>query len=230
MHLHAPQHGFFPLSGSLSSSGPGPPSPAASHALNVALLPNLSTPSFLTVFRSAVLPVLEAYDPAAVVMQCGLDGLVGDPSGKGKEGWGWRLDIGGVGKAVEMVCREAEGGEGRRKRKVLLLGGGGYSSVNAARGWAYLTSVAVRLEVDGHLGLDADQIVQLGRPLDLSSAIPQSEPFHDDYGPSFILDVTASEGLAVDENGSLKEGRIREVVEVMRGHAEVLRRRYSKVG
>lgn len=143
LHLYAPEYGFFPLSGALASSGPPAPSPSAALALNAALLPNLSSNGFLTVVENAVIPLLQAYDPGAVVVQCGLDGLVGDPSGKGKEGWSWRLDLQGIGKVVETICEEARR-EGARQRKILLLGGGGYSSANAARGWAYLTSVAVR--------------------------------------------------------------------------------------
>lgn len=134
VHLHAPL--FYPSTGSLSSTGPTPPkgssksSPAAHHALNLALHPGLSTPTLLRLFESCIQPIYEIYQPDAVVLQCGCDGLAGDPC---KE---WNLDLAGMGEVVRRVVQ----GWGKR---TLLLGGGGYDNANAARCWTYLTSVAV---------------------------------------------------------------------------------------
>lgn len=127
LHLHAPL--FFPASGSLSSSGPAPPSKAAFHALNAALHPGLSSANLVRVFERCVVPVFEAYGPDCVVVQCGCDGMAGDPCGE------WAVGMEGMGEVVRRVV-----GWGKR---VLLLGGGGYDHPNAARCWAYLTSVAV---------------------------------------------------------------------------------------
>lgn len=100
----------------------------------------------------------EPKEDVYVIVQCGCDGLVGDPLVTGSIPSssisyatgvsGWNLGIEEMGKAVEWVLHWAEyDGRGRRRskrRKVVLLGGGGYSSVNAARCWVYLTSIAVR--------------------------------------------------------------------------------------
>ncbi|KAK4696348.1 hypothetical protein P7C70_g8393, partial [Phenoliferia sp. Uapishka_3] len=125
-HLHGP--GFFPASGSLDSTGPAS-SPASFHALNLALEPGLSTPVLLRLFESCIEPTMEAFRPDAVVVQCGCDGLAGDPC---KE---WNLDLEGMGEVVRRIIGW--------KMKTLLLGGGGYNNANVARCWAYLTSVAL---------------------------------------------------------------------------------------
>ncbi|KAI5478406.1 hypothetical protein MNV49_005155 [Pseudohyphozyma bogoriensis] len=117
-----------------SSTGP-PTSPASHHALNLALLPGFSSSSLIRLFESCVEPVYNAYEPDAVVLQCGCDGLAGDPC---KE---WNLDLRGMGEVVRRVVH----GWGKR---TLLLGGGGYSNENVARCWAYLTAVALGREMD----------------------------------------------------------------------------------
>lgn len=66
-------------------------------------------------------------------MQCGVDGLFGDPLG-GK----WNLDIKSVGLAVKNVLDY--------KLPTLLLGGGGYEKALAARCWTYCTAVALEME------------------------------------------------------------------------------------
>jgi acetoin utilization deacetylase AcuC-like enzyme len=74
----------------------------------------------------------EIFNPDYVVVQCGADGLAGDPyavlnwslGGEGSMGW-----------YIEKIIAWP----GRK----LLLGGGGYNSPNVARTWAYLTSIAV---------------------------------------------------------------------------------------
>ncbi|KAM0748508.1 Arginase/deacetylase [Meredithblackwellia eburnea MCA 4105] len=108
IHLHSP--GFFPATGSIDDIGPQ--GPAQHHALNLALESGLSTPTLLRVFKSCIMPIYEIYRPDAVVVQCGCDGLAGDPC---KE---WNLDLEGMGKVLKAVL-----GWGKR---TLVLGGGGY--------------------------------------------------------------------------------------------------------
>lgn len=77
LHLHAPL--FFPSTGSLSSSGPTNPKAAGrNHALNLALEPGLGGESLRRVWET-VENVKESFGPDAVVVQCGVDGLYGDP-------------------------------------------------------------------------------------------------------------------------------------------------------
>lgn len=95
--------------------------------------------------------VRATFEPDFVVVQCGVDGLAGDPCAK----WNWSLG-GGEGSLGWCVDRVVHAWSGRK----LLLGGGGYKlgfvspfrikaqlggyhSPNAARAWAHLTSIAV---------------------------------------------------------------------------------------
>ena len=82
------------------------------------------------------MPLISAYKPSALVIQCGVDGLAGDPLG----GRFWGFGLKEMGACLETVLQESIS----QRRKVLLLGGGGYHTPNAARAWAYFTSIAVR--------------------------------------------------------------------------------------
>ena len=55
-------------------------------------------------------------------------------------------------------------------RPTLVLGGGGYNLANASRFWTYLTGIIVRGE-------------------ELSSDIPDSDLYFDQYGPSFEVNI-----------------------------------------
>lgn len=123
IHCHAPL--FFPSTGPTSGALNGP--------LNIAARPGLGDASLLRLVENVVLPVLATIEPEAVVIQLGVDGLVGDAVNE------WNLSISGMGGALRMILLDACG-----NRKVLLLGGGGYHSANAARAWTYFTSIAVR--------------------------------------------------------------------------------------
>lgn len=78
VHLHAPL--FFPSSGALDSTGPtNPKAPGRCHALNVALEPGLAEANFRRVWENCVEKVAKEYDADAIVVQMGVDGIVGDP-------------------------------------------------------------------------------------------------------------------------------------------------------
>lgn len=96
LHLHTP--GFFPATGALDSTGTLS-SPSSYHALNLALNPGLSSSSLLRMFESCVSPFAtnEVFNPDAVVLQCGADGLAGDPCME------WNVDLTGMGKVVQQV-------------------------------------------------------------------------------------------------------------------------------
>jgi histone deacetylase 8 len=93
----------------------------------------------------------DIFEPDYVVVQCGVDGLAGDPCAT----WNWSLGggEGSLGWYVGRIIKEWPGkklllGGGRLKFFVqlylpLILRPGGYNSPNVARAWTYLTSVAV---------------------------------------------------------------------------------------
>ncbi|BGP25074.1 hypothetical protein JCM10295v2_003994 [Rhodotorula toruloides] len=192
IHLHAPL--FFPSSGALDSTGPAnSKAPGRGHALNVALEPGLCEANFKRIWESCVEEVAKEYEADAVVVQMGVDGMVGDPC---KE---WNLPLSAYGFALERVLSW--------KKPALVLGGGGYSSANAARAWAYLMSVA------------------LDRPLLLDSPIPSDldAEQYAHFAPDFALDVP--EGHMREHN---TEETLAKVENAFEGYAEVLHQRWAK--
>ncbi|KAJ6491400.1 hypothetical protein C8R47DRAFT_449816 [Mycena vitilis] len=163
--IHHAAPGFFPASplAALPSLDSDP------FTLSLPLQPGASNRTFARAWQ-CVERVHAAFDPDYVLVQCGVDGLAGDPCAIFN--WAIGPDEGSLGWCVGRVVNEWRG-------KKVLLGGGGYDSPNAARAWAYLTSVAV------------------GNPLSLEKEIPDHAHFPL-YAPSFLLDVPA--GNMQDQN------------------------------
>ncbi|THU92818.1 Arginase/deacetylase [Dendrothele bispora CBS 962.96] len=175
------------------------------YTLSIPLLPGAGCSTYASVWLDIVERVRNAFEPDYLVVQCGVDGLSGD--GKIKVGnWslGGRvskrrserregsenenvdtkeletenehedleLEEGSLGWCISRIVNHWPG-------KKLFLGGGGYNHPNAARAWAFLTSVIA------------------GNPLPLSTPIPHNlsgepdEPFQffPAFAPSFTLDV-----------------------------------------
>ncbi|EGG05463.1 uncharacterized protein MELLADRAFT_88034 [Melampsora larici-populina 98AG31] len=199
IHCHDPEGGFYPLTGSSSDSGPSPPSPASSHALNIPI----SSPGQLThVSSQFLLPIINLYKPDAVVVQCGVDGLAGDPIG----GSHWGLGLEEMGNCLNDIIRQSR----LIKCKVLLLGGGGYRRANAARAWAYFTSIA------------------LARTCSLSTDIPSEVDIYMEYGPSFTLDVPALHSSKFLSSTKSDE-EFQKTCSSIKPHLEILEARYTKL-
>ncbi|KAI0367212.1 histone deacetylase complex protein [Pilatotrama ljubarskyi] len=155
--IHHAAPGFFPASDLSALSDPSSPS-FDPFTLSLPLERGASNATFLRIWR-IVDGVKSAYRPDYIVVQCGADGLAGDPYAT----WNWALGgEGGLGWYIQKICSW--------QCPTLFLGGGGYNSPNVARAWTYLTSIAQ----DEPLSLDAD--------------IPDHGAFPL-YAPSFTLDV-----------------------------------------
>ncbi|KAI6142827.1 hypothetical protein BKA82DRAFT_532135 [Pisolithus tinctorius] len=168
LSIHHTSPGFFPPS--LLSDLSNPDDPAFDpFTLSLPLKAGASNRTFARIWP-IVDGVEKTFDPDFIVIQCGVDGLAGDPVAT----WNWCLGDGegSLGSWLEKMLREWRG-------KKLLLGGGGYNSANAARAWAYLTSIAM----GNRLPVDTDILEHRALPL---------------YQPSFTLDVPA--GNMRDEN------------------------------
>ncbi|THH13393.1 hypothetical protein EW146_g6818 [Bondarzewia mesenterica] len=174
LSIHHASPGFFPPSP--ISSLPNPVDPTFDpFTLSLPLSTGASNATFARIWSSVVEKLKDAFDPDFIVLQCGVDGLAGDPC----KVWNWGLDgKGGMGWCVEKVVR----GWGK---KVLMLGGGGYNAPNAARAWAYFTSIA------------------RGQPLSLETPIPDHNAFPL-YAPSFTLDSMSLRMLYVKSRGGLR--------------------------
>ncbi|OCH87067.1 histone deacetylase complex protein [Obba rivulosa] len=166
--IHHSGPGFFPASPLAELPDPASPS-YDPYTISIPLARGASNATFAHIWP-AVEDVVRAFGPDYAVVQCGVDGLAGDPCGV----WNWSLGEaeGSLGWCVDRICNTWG-------CKTLLLGGGGYNSPNAARAWAYLTSIALR------------------RPLLLDDPIPDHNTFPV-YAPSFTLDVPS--GMMQDLN------------------------------
>ncbi|KAJ2161322.1 Histone deacetylase 8 [Coemansia sp. RSA 552] len=125
LSVHHFDRGFYPNSGGQVDEGRGQ---GAGHSLNIPLQRGAGDDTFLRVLSAAASSVVDAHSPAAVVVQCGCDGLAGDPHKV------FNLTADGLVRAVELVL-----GWGL---PTLLLGGGGYNSANCARCWTRITAAA----------------------------------------------------------------------------------------
>ncbi|KZT10434.1 histone deacetylase complex protein [Laetiporus sulphureus 93-53] len=169
LSVHHTSPGFFPVSHLASLSDPASPA-FDPFSLSLPLAAGASDASFAKIWPS-VERVKDAFEPDFVVVQCGMDGLAGDPNAV----WNWSLGSanGSVGWCLKRICNEWN------CKTLLLGGGGGYNSANVARAWTYLTSIAL----DQFLSLDSDIPDHAAFPL---------------YAPTFTLDVPP--GTTPDRN------------------------------
>ncbi|KAF8324344.1 histone deacetylase complex protein [Cantharellus anzutake] len=158
LSIHHASAGFYPASPNALLPAAGTPH---LHTLSIPLAQGATNATFHRIWKSCVQPVKEAFCPEFIIVQCGVDGLAGDPCGV----FNWGLDLNDEGSLGWCVneCLSWE-------LRTVLLGGGGYNSANAARAWAYLTSIAC------------------GSPLTLGDPIPD-HPNFPQYGPSFTMEV-----------------------------------------
>lgn len=125
LHLYEP--GFYPGTGSEKEVGHGS---GAYYSVNAPLLSGTSDSTYIDIFDWLLNSVLEKFKPDAIVIQCGADGLSGDPVGQN-----FNLSLKAYGHCLKQVLN--------LKKPTLVLGGGGYHIANTARCWAYLSSVVV---------------------------------------------------------------------------------------
>ncbi|KAG8993004.1 hypothetical protein FRB94_011149 [Tulasnella sp. JGI-2019a] len=131
LSIHHADRGFFPATSMSDLTRADTPDP---YTLSIPLARGASNDTYARVWSSVVEPVREAFQPDYLFIQCGADGLAGDPCAV----FNWTVDPaceGSMGWCVERAL-----GWGCR---TLLLGGGGYNSPNTARAWTLLTSIAV---------------------------------------------------------------------------------------
>jgi acetoin utilization deacetylase AcuC-like enzyme len=101
--------------------------------LNVPLKTGLTGSTFLNVFKSIAEYCRDSFDPEAIVVQCGADGLAGDPL-KGN----WNLDISSIGEAISHIFSY--------DKPTILFGGGGYSPSLTAKCFTFCTAVALGMD------------------------------------------------------------------------------------
>ncbi|XP_065907648.1 histone deacetylase 8-like [Dysidea avara] len=125
--FHKYEAGFYPGTGSVDKVGEGR---GSFYSVNVPLNDGIRDQPFTELFARVMAEIKDKFEPEVVVVQCGADGLHGDPMQS------FNLTIQGLGNCVAFILNW--------QLPTLLLGGGGYNFPNTARCWAYLTSIAVK--------------------------------------------------------------------------------------
>jgi len=150
LSVHHSAPGFFPVSHLAALPDPQPSDP---YTLSIPLQRGASDKTFYRIWTNCVESVKNAFNPDFVVVQCGVDGLAGDPCGI----WNWSLGAseGSFGWCISKILAW--------NCKTLFLGGGkqfvfffksyctgsielvigGYDSPNVARAWSYISALAV---------------------------------------------------------------------------------------
>jgi len=136
---------FFPGTGGFEDTGPKHhANPGAHHALNVPLNDGVEDDQYVGLFQDVVNDCIAAYQPGAIVLQCGGDSLGGDRLGV------FNLNIKAHGACVAHVKS--------KKLPLMVLGGGGYIPRNVARLWAYETAICIGV------GQDIDPMLPVHTP------------------------------------------------------------------
>jgi len=134
LSLHKQEPGFFPGTGFAQDIGYGK---GKYHSINVPLKSGIDDKSYCTIFDQVFELVNKKIQPDVIVLQCGVDGLAGDPHG------GFNLTPAGYSHCVQTVVKA--------DKPVLLLGGGGYNIPNSVRCWTRITSDLVGLELSDQI-------------------------------------------------------------------------------
>ncbi|XP_057781937.1 histone deacetylase 9 isoform X1 [Salvia miltiorrhiza] len=121
---------FFPGTGDVKDVGE---KEGKNYAINVPLRDGIDDGSFLRLFKTIILKVVECYAPGAIVLQCGADSLAGDRLGC------FNLSIDGHAACVKFVKQ--------LNLPLLVTGGGGYTKENVARCWTVETGALLGVEL-----------------------------------------------------------------------------------
>lgn len=112
LSIHHAEPGFFPATPKSALTSPDTIDP---YTLSIPLCRGASSETYTRVWKEAVEPIKEAFRPDFVVVQCGADGLAGDPCAT----FNWSIDLAQEGSMGWCVHRALQWGS-----KTLLLGGG----------------------------------------------------------------------------------------------------------
>jgi histone deacetylase HOS2 len=120
-------HKFFPGTGDIGDIGLR--GTVGEHfALNVPIPSGIDDKQYKFLFEGVTGRAIEAFKPAAIVLQCGADSLGGDRLGQ------FNINIKQHGECVNFVKKTG--------LPLLILGGGGYTARNVARAWCHETALA----------------------------------------------------------------------------------------
>ncbi|KAK3065795.1 hypothetical protein LTS18_002384 [Coniosporium uncinatum] len=132
---------FFPGTGGAQETGPPDTytNPGAHYSLNVPLKDGIDDEQYTSLFRNITGACIQDFDPSAIVLQCGADSLGGDRLGK------FNLNITAHADCVDYVKSQCH------DRKLLIIGGGGYTPRNVARAWCHETALCTENKLPANL-------------------------------------------------------------------------------
>ncbi|MBU8923055.1 MAG: acetoin utilization protein AcuC [Bacteroidales bacterium] len=135
LSIHESGKTLFPWGGfEKESGGPG----AEGYNINIPMLSDTDDEIFLFLFRSIILPALDAFGPDIVVLQAGTDTFATDPLTHLKMTNNGYIDaIGSLHAAFP---------------RILALGGGGYNMADVVRGWTLLWADLAGIQLDSGYG------------------------------------------------------------------------------
>ncbi|KAI3461314.1 hypothetical protein Pfo_017977 [Paulownia fortunei] len=125
---------FFPGTGDVKDVGERE---GKFYAINVPLKDGIDDGSFLRLFKTIIMKVMECYVPGAIVLQCGADSLAGDRLGC------FNLSIDGHAACVRFVKQ--------LNLPLLVTGGGGYTKENVSRCWTLETGALLGVELPNEI-------------------------------------------------------------------------------
>lgn len=173
--FHLAQKGFYPGTGHTITPRETPPNYSV---FRVPLRRGIGDDAFISIFRNMMNLVMNHHRPDVLVLQCGCDGVYGDPLG----------DFNLSGKAYTSCVSYLLD----YNIPLLILGGGGYDTANAARVWADVLQTCIR-----HVSIrKGNQAVSMS----INRDVPLHDDFFDLYGPDFTRDIPT--GSIPDENTS----------------------------
>jgi histone deacetylase 1/2 len=126
--MHEYGQGFFPSTGSVDDTGTGE---GEGFAVNVPLPARVGDQVYRILFQATFASLMEAFDPEAIVVQCGADAICGDLIGR------LCVTTHAHKQCVEDILAT--------QKPTILLGGGGYHVFHTAKCWAVHTAAAVGL-------------------------------------------------------------------------------------
>ena len=129
--FHKHSSDFFPGTGSMDEIGH---QLGKYFSLNVPLQDGIDDASYVALFKSTMEPIVNTFQPSAIVLQCGADSLGCDRLGC------FNLSIAAHGECVRFIKAFSV--------PLLVLGGGGYTIRNVSRCWTYETAVLLDAQYD----------------------------------------------------------------------------------
>ena len=129
--FHKLSPGFFPCTGHSREKGVGD---GFGYNVNIPIPDRVCDEEFLSIFEYSLKELTNAFDPSCIVLAIGTDGMHGDPLVPD----GWCLTTRALPRCVQLTASVSKASS----LKLLLLGGGGYNDVNAARCFTACTASA----------------------------------------------------------------------------------------